>query len=131
MELRAWEGILPKQYKGRVISAIVPDGAAENVGLEAGDIILSIDGSELVSQEDIDDVLRLHRPGDDVELVVKLAETGDVETITTTLGGKKTDVSEQGLAWDYAGLGQLPRALEEGRAKKKKVLIGLAGSGTC
>ncbi len=37
---------------------------------------------------------------------------------------------ESAFVWQYAGLGQLPLALEEARRTRKSVLVGLSGAET-
>jgi len=74
--------------------AVVPDGAAvgevtqgsaaDDAGLEAGDVITKVDGQLITSSDELVATIRGYRPGDDVELTYR--RDGDEETTSITLG---------------------------------------------
>lgn len=58
---------------------------AKDSGLRAGDVIMSIDGTELASETMIRTVINTKKPGETVELEVYRASSGKTLTITLTL----------------------------------------------
>lgn len=55
-------------YKGVIVSSVNPDGSADKAGLEAGDVILSVDGKEINSGSRLQEILSEKRPGDEMEM---------------------------------------------------------------
>ncbi|MBI3818689.1 MAG: PDZ domain-containing protein [Planctomycetes bacterium] len=66
------------------ISSIVPGSAAEKAGLQAGDILRSIDKNEIGSAEDVTKIIQSHKPGDALPIVVR--RDGKKVKINATLG---------------------------------------------
>ncbi len=60
--------------KGVFIAEVTKGGAAEKAGLEAEDILLSIDGQEVNKSTTVQEIIGAHRPGDKVELEVLRGE---------------------------------------------------------
>jgi putative serine protease PepD len=71
---------------GVEIGQIEPDGAAAIAGLQVGDVIVSYEGIELDTMEDLIVLLRRSSVGDAVQLEIKRA--GAAETVALTLGQK-------------------------------------------
>lgn len=67
--------------------AVLPDGPADQAGLEEYDIILSVDEEELSLENPLHKVIRKYKPGDSV--LLKLWRKGDVLEIEVTLGSSK------------------------------------------
>ena len=65
-------------------NGIVPGGAADEGGLQAGDIVVELDGTPITGSVDLTAQVRLHAAGDEVELVY--VRDGETYTITVTLG---------------------------------------------
>jgi putative serine protease PepD len=63
---------------------IVPGGAAEAAGLQAGDIITELDGVPIKGSVDLTAQVRWHAAGADAELVY--VRDGEEHTVTVTLG---------------------------------------------
>ncbi len=63
--------------------------AAEEAGLQSGDLILAIDGQELNDALEISNIIGSHQPGDTVEL--RINRDGETMTITVELGGFDDD----------------------------------------
>jgi putative serine protease PepD len=67
-----------------VEDGIVPGGAAEVAGLQAGDIITELDGVPIKGSVDLTAQVRWHAAGEDAELVY--VRDGEEHTVTVTLG---------------------------------------------
>lgn len=65
-------------------NSIVPGGAAEDAGLQPGDIITELDGVTITGSVDLTAQVRLHPAGADAELVY--VRDGEEHTVTVTLG---------------------------------------------
>ena len=72
--------------EGAFIGEIVSGSAAEEAGLEAGDVITEIDGEEITSAADVGEVIAALAPGEDVELTI--IRDGRERTIRATLGSR-------------------------------------------
>lgn len=68
---------------GVYIVQIVPGGAADEAGLKKADRILTFDGQEITSSTEVKSILRKHKIGDKIEIVVD--RNGDKITKTVTL----------------------------------------------
>ena len=55
-------------------------------GLQAGDRIVSMDGSEVATQSDLGTLMQDHKAGDTIEITV--ARGGQMQTVSVTLGEK-------------------------------------------
>ncbi|GGX81124.1 serine peptidase [Litchfieldella qijiaojingensis] len=69
---------------GALIADVAPDGPAAEYGLQAGDIILEVDGNEVDRSSTLPRLIGRVSPGDDVEL--SLLRDGDLQTETVTVG---------------------------------------------
>jgi putative serine protease PepD len=54
--------------EGAFIAAVDPDSGADQVGLEAGDVVIAIDGETVASSEDLARIIRDHDVGDEVSI---------------------------------------------------------------
>ncbi len=75
---------------GAVIAEVTPDSAADEAGLEVGDLVISIDGTAVQSSADLAAQVQTHQPGSTMDLVV--VRDGDEMTLTVTLGERPDDV---------------------------------------
>ncbi len=122
-----------RRWQGRVIEAADPGGPAEKAGVRAGDVLLQIDDNALFSEDDFRDLLAVGRPGDSVRLGLKRRDSGREEVLRATLDPEPAPATSgggNGFVWQYAGLAQLPLALEEARRTRRSVLVGLSGAET-
>lgn len=69
--------------EGVYVSELVEGGAAEEAGVEVGDVILSVDGRKVRTSPELQAAIGTHRPGDEVELIID--REGDRETLEVTL----------------------------------------------
>jgi S1-C subfamily serine protease len=82
---------LAQQYglaaeSGVLVEEAVQGGPAAEAGIEAGDVIVAIDGQQLAGMEELAQVVGADEPGAEVELtVVRGGETG---TVSATLGSR-------------------------------------------
>ena len=76
---------------GVYIVEVVKGGPADKAGLQAGDRIVSMDGSEVATQSDLGTLMQDHKAGDTIEITV--ARGGQMQTVTVTLGEKGADNS--------------------------------------
>lgn len=75
---------------GAVITDVVADSAAEEVGLELDDVVIGLDGVPVRSWLDLVAQVRSHQPGDTVEILI--LRDGDEITVPATLGVRTEDV---------------------------------------
>ena len=84
---------------GALVAEVTPDGPADEAGIEAGDqelrfqagpvtaggdVIVSVDGQEIVAESDLAEAVSEHAPGDSV--AVEVLRDGDVEELEIELG---------------------------------------------
>ena len=71
---------------GVYVVEVVKGGPAEKAGLQAGDRIVSVDGTEIASKDDIGTLMQKHAAGD--TLSITIARDGQMQTVNVTLGEK-------------------------------------------
>lgn len=71
---------------GALITEVYNDTAAEDAGIELDDVIVSFDGVDIKGIDDLGAQVRLHQPGDVVQLT--LLREGEEMTIQVTLGAR-------------------------------------------
>jgi putative serine protease PepD len=74
---------------GITVDTVQPNTPASGAGVEAGDVILTVNGTNVSTAEQLSVVLRALAPGTEVEIVVK--RNGAEQTITLTLAERPTD----------------------------------------
>lgn len=103
-----------KSVRGIYIGYVIKDGAADKAGIKDGDIITSIDGKNVNSNAEFNEVLAQHSPGDvvkveierdgkllyfDVKLFNSMGNTdiirNDTEATEQILGGSFREVNEK------------------------------------
>ena len=70
--------------EGAFVVEVVPGSGADAAGVEAGDVILRVDGEDITSNEQLGEIVRGHAPGDTIEIVVERA--GEEQTLTAEIG---------------------------------------------
>ena len=71
---------------GVYVVEVVKGGPAEKAGLQAGDRIVSVDGTEIASKDDRGTLMQKHAAGD--TLSITIAREGQMQTVNVTLGEK-------------------------------------------
>jgi predicted metalloprotease with PDZ domain len=117
------------RQQGRFVDSVALDGAASRAGIRTGDVLLELGDVTLYSQDDIDDFLYVNEPETRVRATVVRKGTSERKELSVTLGAGAARGTD-GIEWQYASLAQLPAALDQARAEKKKVLVGLSGAET-
>ena len=74
VQIQGLEGQLANYFGandgGVLVTEVVEDSPAENAGLKAGDVILSVEGEQVEDSRDLVEVIRSHNPDSIVELKV-------------------------------------------------------------
>ena len=71
---------------GVYIVDVTKGGPADQAGLKAGDRIVSVDGTEIASKDDLGTLMQKHAAGD--TLSITIARDGQMQTVNVTLGEK-------------------------------------------
>ena len=71
---------------GVYVVEVVKGGPAEKAGMQAGDRIVSVDGTEIASKDDLGTLIQKHAAGD--TLSITIAREGQMQTVNVTLGEK-------------------------------------------
>ncbi len=75
----------PQVGQGAVIVDVVSGGPAAEAGIQTGDVVVLFDGQLVDSAERLGELIRDHRPGDQVEVGIVHAD-GSKESVTVVLG---------------------------------------------
>jgi serine protease Do len=70
--------------EGAFVVEVAPDSGAEAAGVQQGDVILSVDGEDITSNEQLGEIVRDHEPGDTIEIVVE--REGEALTLRAEIG---------------------------------------------
>ena len=71
---------------GAMVAEVVPDSAADKAGIEAGDVILSVDQKQIESSNDLVNAVGLRSVGEKVTLEI-IGENGQLKMVQAELGG--------------------------------------------
>jgi serine protease Do len=69
---------------GALVVEVLPDGPAGDAGIETGDVIVSLAGEDVGDNDELQERLLEHRPGEEVQ--VGLVQGDQEETVEVTLG---------------------------------------------
>ena len=73
-----------EETQGALISQVMPDSAAEEAGLQAGDIVTEVDGKPVTNANELRNAIGLKRSGDTVKL--EIIRDGKTRTVKAKLG---------------------------------------------
>jgi serine protease Do len=80
---------------GIYVNSVTEGSAAENAGLQQGDIICALDGTEITSVTDLKALLKSYSPGDTATLTVYKSETRTTEDVEITFDEMVTTTSTE------------------------------------
>jgi serine protease Do len=120
--------VTEKTDKGLKITEVSKESAAEAAGLQMGDIITKVDGKEMKDTEQLIDVIRSHKDGDEIN--VEYLRDGKKKTTKATLKVMTAEV-EADFIWEpndfpqfkMEGLKELELMNPEGWNHDKNVFI--------
>ena len=107
------------ESKGAYITSVMPGTAADDAGLKRGDIVISVDGKDVNSPEDLAELIKSHKPGDVIS--VKLFRKGREQTLTVELGERHA------RTWSVYSGHKPYHVLRQQLAKSPKVVIRKPG----
>lgn len=117
--------------RGQIVTDVTKKGAAAKSGLVADDVLISLAGVDVYSQDDIADIMRVSQPGQTISASVLRAKTKKEETVKITLGAAEVKAPKTAqLVWDFASLANMEAAQALAKAKKRLILVGLSGAET-
>jgi len=88
--------------KGVVVGTVIPGSGAEAAGVEPGDVIVTLDGEDVLGLKDLQTRVGLAEIGDEVELGV--VRNGEARTIAATLGSRdRVDTAPVSSTRRFAG----------------------------
>ena len=88
---------------GATVVDVLSGSPADEAGLEAGDVILSVDGTSIDSASELSDTIATYQPGDTVK-VIWTDQSGNQDSATVTLTEEPGEVSHPSRrSWDRRG----------------------------
>jgi Do/DeqQ family serine protease len=85
---------LDKQQRGVVIAEVQEGSAAEKAGIEAGDVVISLNGKEVQSSAQLRNEIGLRRIGDDLKLTI--LRDGRTKIVKAKVGETQTELASDG-----------------------------------
>ena len=74
--------------RGEFVQAVTPGGAAAAAGLQAGDVVVRIDGKEVTREQTLSFIVANERPG--TKIPIEAIRNGKRVTLTATVGKRPT-----------------------------------------
>ncbi len=114
-----------KSAKGALVTQVQPDSPGAKAGLEAGDVILALNGKEIRDSGQLPPMVAAMKPGTDITLqVLRKGKTRDIDV---TIGELQADqqVASADNAADQGKLGVAVRPLTDAERAQAKVDSGL------
>jgi S1-C subfamily serine protease len=75
---------------GVLLEAVLEGSAAEKAGVKAGDVLIKLGESRIMTLEDFEGALRKHKPGDKLKVVIRRGIEAKEETeLEVTLGSRR------------------------------------------
>ena len=100
---------------GVLIDRVNAGGAADDAGLESGDVIIEINGVEIINISNLQEQVAINRPGD--KILVTFIRDGKTKTVNATLkntlGTTEVVASTNSFTIDGAVFADVPKELKE------------------
>ena len=107
---------------GVYVSEVMPDGAAQEAGIEVNDVIVAVDGSKVKNMAQMQEIFTKHQPGDKVKLtVIRKKKEKEIDVILKNVQGNTNVVKNA----DLDMLGATFKELDEQDKRLYKVNYGL------
>lgn len=107
---------------GVYVSEVMPDGAAQEAGIEVNDVIVAVDGSKVKNMAQMQEMFTKHQPGDKVKLtVIRKKKEKEIDVILKNVQGNTNVVKNA----DLDMLGATFKELDEQDKRLYKVNYGL------
>jgi Do/DeqQ family serine protease len=126
--IRSLDGNLAKENdlditEGVFVDKVMDESAADEAGLEPGDVVIKIDGAKVKSSPELQELVGRKRPGDNVDVVV--LRDGEEKSFLVTLFNK--DGNEDIVKKESKKLDELLGANFEDVDKKVSKRLGISG----
>ena len=127
----AIEGFGLKERRGAVVASVRPGEPADKAGMEAGDVILEVNGHRITDSNDLVQQIVSLKPGTTVP--VRILRDRQEKTLNVTVGELNLDEDEDGQADvnegdEGAGFGMTLSNLTAERARRLGVPAGTTGA---
>lgn len=87
----AWLGItVADTDDGVMVRMVMPDSPADEAGLQRGDIIEAVDGTDVESAKALVEAITAHAPGD--EIVLTVSSDGESREVSVTLAARPDEI---------------------------------------
>lgn len=83
-----------KEAKGALLGGVMPGEPADKAGLQAGDVVISVDGQDIADSDGLLQAISGKKPGSKVD--VKAIRNGETKNFSMTLGERNLDRAERG-----------------------------------
>lgn len=129
-----------KTLKGAYVGALSEDGAANEAGIEEGDVIIGVNGIAVSSVSELQEQVSRYRPGDKVSVVVMRGDEKNQFSLTlrdeygnnkimpskavSTLGAELVEISDELKEQLGISAGVQVKALNNGKLKSKGLKEG-------
>ncbi len=111
--------------RGALVAAVEPGGPAAKAGIEAGDVVLAVDGQAVAESVDLPRLIGDHRPGDKVKLQVwRNKANRDISVALDEMPGERSSPQAEAEK-PGSKLGVSVRQLSKQEAEKLSVPGGL------
>ena len=75
---------IPKNKSGTLVRVVENSSPASKAGIKEGDVLLEVEGKEILTESDLTNTIGLSSPGDKVQIL--LSRSGDKKAVTVIIG---------------------------------------------